>query len=58
MHKLLNMQEFTFAFNVECICDNLLIKLLRHGRARAKHATIYVCKCSIQFILQVQSSGN
>ena len=54
-----NTAKMGFEKNLGCrvciVSCNLLTKLLMHKYARAEHAK--TCKCSIQKILQVQSSG-
>ena len=51
MHNLKLMQELTFAVNIECLQSNLLVKLLMHNCARAKHSK--TCKYSIQRIFKI-----
>ena len=55
MQKLKFKQEFTSAFNVECLHSSLKAKLLMHNCARAKNAK--TCLCSILSNLKAQSSG-
>ena len=45
MQKLIFMQEFTSAIDLECLHSSLQAKLLMHNCARAKNAK--ACFCSI-----------